>query len=109
MEPFYERAERAIGVAGDATSATIAGPRRHGNPMPPAWDNPPRTILQRGAAALGSSSSCSSVTDRRGRVHGHDNLFVADGSRHVINGGFDPVPTIMALAFRTAQGSADRW
>jgi len=42
------------------------------------------------------------VTDPWGRVHGHDNLFVADGSLHVTNGGFNPVLTIMALAFRTA-------
>ena len=37
------------------------------------------------------------------RVHGHDNLYVADGSVHVTNGGFNPVLTIMALAFRTAE------
>jgi choline dehydrogenase-like flavoprotein len=44
-----------------------------------------------------------SVTDRWGRVHAHDNLFVADGSLHVTNGGFNPVLTIMALAFRSAE------
>jgi choline dehydrogenase-like flavoprotein len=32
-----------------------------------------------------------------------DNLFVADGSVHVTNGGFNPALTIMALAFRTAE------
>ena len=45
----------------------------------------------------------TSVTDQRGRVHGHDNLFVVDGSLHVTNGGFNPVLTIMALAFRCAE------
>jgi choline dehydrogenase-like flavoprotein len=45
----------------------------------------------------------TSVTDRTGRVHGHENLFVADGSVHVTNGGFNPALTIMALAFRTAE------
>ncbi len=35
-------------------------------------------------------------------MHRHDNLFVADGSLHVTNGGFNPVLTIIALAFRTA-------
>ena len=45
----------------------------------------------------------SSVTDRWGRVHGHDNLFVVDGSLHVTNGGFNPVLTIMALAFRSSR------
>jgi choline dehydrogenase-like flavoprotein len=44
----------------------------------------------------------SSVTDATGRVHGHDNLYVMDASVHVTNGGFNPVLTIMALAFRNA-------
>jgi choline dehydrogenase-like flavoprotein len=42
------------------------------------------------------------VVDPSGRVHGHDNLFVADGSVHVTNGGFNPALTIFALALRTA-------
>lgn len=42
------------------------------------------------------------VVDPSGRVHGHDNLFVADGSVHVTNGGFNPALTILALALRTA-------
>ncbi len=45
----------------------------------------------------------TSVTDPWGRVHGHDNLFVIDGSLHVTNGGFNPVLTIMALAYRNAE------
>src|SRR3569623_1089427 len=45
----------------------------------------------------------TSVTDQRGRVRGHDNLFVADGSLHPTNGGFDPVLTIMAMAFRNGE------
>ena len=45
----------------------------------------------------------TSVTDSFGRVHGHDNLFVVDGSLHVTMGGFNPVLTIMALAFRSAE------
>jgi choline dehydrogenase-like flavoprotein len=44
-----------------------------------------------------------SVTDPWGRVHAHNNLFVVDGSLHVTNGGFNPVLTIMALAFRSAE------
>ncbi|HZU74393.1 MAG TPA: GMC family oxidoreductase [Acidimicrobiales bacterium] len=40
-----------------------------------------------------------SVTDRYGRVHGHPNLWVIDGSLHVNNGGFNPVLTIYALAY----------
>jgi choline dehydrogenase-like flavoprotein len=42
-------------------------------------------------------------------VHGHDNLFIADSSVHVTNGGFNPVLTIMALSFRAAQHIVDTW
>jgi choline dehydrogenase-like flavoprotein len=45
----------------------------------------------------------SSVTDRFGRVHGHPNLWVCDASLHVSNGGVNPVLTVLALAFRTAE------
>ncbi len=43
------------------------------------------------------------VTDAGGRVHGHDNLFVADASVHVTNGAFNPALTIFALSIRTSQ------
>jgi choline dehydrogenase-like flavoprotein len=45
----------------------------------------------------------TSVTDPLGRVHGYRNLWVSDGSVHVTNGGVNPVLTILALAFRTAE------
>jgi choline dehydrogenase-like flavoprotein len=51
----------------------------------------------------------TSVVDRHCRVHGHDNLYIADGSVHVTNGGFNPVLTILALAFRTADHVAASW
>lgn len=50
-----------------------------------------------------SADPSAGVTDPWGRVHGHENLFVSDGSLHVTNGGFNPALTIMALAFRTAE------
>ena len=31
-----------------------------------------------------------------------DNIFIADGSLHVTNGGFNPALTIMALAYRVS-------
>ena len=43
------------------------------------------------------------------RVHGHNNLYIADGSVHVTNGGFNPVLTILALSFRTAEHIAQSW
>jgi choline dehydrogenase-like flavoprotein len=56
---------------------------------------------QAGTCRMGQDPK-TSVTDQWGRVHNHDNLFVVDGSLHVTNGGFNPVLTIMALAFRSA-------
>jgi choline dehydrogenase-like flavoprotein len=57
---------------------------------------------QAGTCRMGDDPR-TSVTDRWGRVHGHDNLYVIDGSLHVTNGGFNPVLTIMALAFRCGE------
>jgi len=71
------------------------------------WSTQPGLILsgrqhQAGTCRMGSDAK-TSVTDEWGRVHNHDNLFVVDGSLHVTNGGFNPVLTIMALAFRSAE------
>jgi choline dehydrogenase-like flavoprotein len=71
------------------------------------WGQPPGLYLsggqhQAGTCRMGDDPH-TSVVDQWGRVHGHDNLFVADGSVHVTNGGFNPVLTILALAFRTAE------
>ncbi|MFL6208623.1 MAG: GMC family oxidoreductase [Pyrinomonadaceae bacterium] len=71
------------------------------------WSAQPGLILsgrqhQAGTCRMGLDPR-TSVTDEWGRVHSHDNLFVIDGSLHVTNGGFNPVLTIMALAFRSAE------
>jgi choline dehydrogenase-like flavoprotein len=58
---------------------------------------------QAGTLRMGADPAVS-VTDPAGRIHGHDNVWVADGSLHVTNGGVNPVLTIYALAFRTATG-----
>ena len=63
---------------------------------------------QAGTCRMGDDPQ-TSVTDRWGRVHGHDNLFVMDSSVHVTNGGFNPVLTIMALSFRAATHLAEGW
>lgn len=70
------------------------------------WGNvpPPRLSSyqhQAGTCRMGDDP-LHAVTDRNGRVWGHDNLFVADASLHPTNGAFNPVLTIMALAFRCA-------
>jgi choline dehydrogenase-like flavoprotein len=41
-----------------------------------------------------------SVTDPYGRVWGHDNVWIADASLHVTNGGVNPVLTVLANALR---------
>ncbi len=56
---------------------------------------------QAGTCRMGTDP-VDSVVDPDGRVHGHRNLWVADGSVHVTNGGVNPVLTIYALARRTA-------
>jgi choline dehydrogenase-like flavoprotein len=63
---------------------------------------------QAGTCRMGDDPEAS-VVDASCRVHGHDNLYIADGSVHVTNGGFNPVETIMALAWRTAEGIVKTW
>ncbi len=53
---------------------------------------------QAGTCRMGNDPK-TSVTNRHGQVHDVDNLLVADASLHVTNGGFNPVLTIMALAY----------
>ncbi len=57
---------------------------------------------QAGTCRMGTDPRVS-VTDPHGLVWGHDNLFVSDGSLNPTNGGFNPVLTIMALAFRNGE------
>jgi choline dehydrogenase-like flavoprotein len=70
------------------------------------WTRRPANVLSAGQHQAGTlrmgSDPASSVTDPTGRVHGHANLWVADGSVHVTNGSVNPVLTILALAYRTA-------
>ena len=51
----------------------------------------------------------TSVTNRFGQVHEIDNLFIADGSLHVTNGGFNPVLTIMAVAYWVSHHINSGW
>ena len=50
-----------------------------------------------------------SVIDPLRRVHSHDNRFIADGSLYAINAGFNPVETIMALAWLAAECITIDW
>jgi cholesterol oxidase len=49
------------------------------------------------------------VTNDRGKVHGLDWLYVADGSLFPGSSGVNPYVTIMALADRVAEGIRERW
>jgi choline dehydrogenase-like flavoprotein len=53
LEPWYLRAEQALGVSGDANGDTAAGPRGGPYPMPPLPPTASAAVLARGAAALG--------------------------------------------------------
>ena len=50
----------------------------------------------------------TSVTDSYGRVHGLDNVYVADGSVFVTSGAHNPTNTIMAVALRNMRHLAGR-
>ena len=77
------------------------------------WSRPATLVVHAGQHIAGTcrmgDDPRTSVVDRWGRVHGHDNLFVADASVHVTNGGFNPVLTVMALAWRTAEHIGAGW
>ena len=63
---------------------------------------------QAGTCRIGNDPK-TSVCDKYGRVHDVPNLFVADGSLHVNNGGFNPALTIMALGYWVGGYIASEW
>lgn len=63
---------------------------------------------QAGTCRMGNDPK-TSVCDKFGRVHDVPNLFVADGSLHVTNGGFNPALTIMALGYWIGNHITSEW
>jgi len=63
---------------------------------------------QAGTCRMGNDPQ-TSVTNKHGQLHEIDNLFVADGSLNVTNGGFNPVLTIMALGYWVSEYINRRW
>jgi choline dehydrogenase-like flavoprotein len=63
---------------------------------------------QAGTCRMGNDPK-TSVVNRYCQVHEIDNLFVIDGSVHVTNGGFNPVLTIMANAYRASDYLVKGW
>jgi len=63
---------------------------------------------QAGTCRMGNDPK-SSVVDTHCKVHDVDNLFVVDASVHVTNGGFNPVLTILANAYRVSDFLLKNW
>jgi len=63
---------------------------------------------QAGTCRMGNDPK-TSVVNKDCQVHDVDNLFVIDASVHVTNGGFNPVLTIMANAYRASDGLVRNW
>ncbi|MFQ5632317.1 MAG: GMC oxidoreductase, partial [bacterium] len=63
---------------------------------------------QSGTCRMGNDPR-TSVVNKYGQVHEIDNLFVADGSLHVTNGGFNPSLTIMALGYWASDYLKKAW
>jgi choline dehydrogenase-like flavoprotein len=96
----------------DAATGSVASTVRRGALAAPAprgadIEGPFATAHIMGTARMGADAR-RSVSDRFGRVHEVDNLFLADGSVFASSGGFNPTLTIMALALRQADHIAGR-
>jgi choline dehydrogenase-like flavoprotein len=63
---------------------------------------------QAGTCRMGNDPK-TSVVDSWCRVHDTENLYVIDGSVHVTNGGFNPVLTILANAYRASAHLVQSW
>jgi choline dehydrogenase-like flavoprotein len=63
---------------------------------------------QAGTARMGNDEK-TSTTNKYGQVHDIDNLFIADGSLCVTNGGFNPALTIMALGYYVGDYIVKNW
>ena len=63
---------------------------------------------QSGTCRMGNDPK-TSVVDASCRVHDVPNVFVIDASVHVTNGGFNPVLTIIANAYRASELLVKSW
>jgi len=75
---------------------------------PISLDGPSGGQHQAGTCRMGNDSK-TSVVDKYCRVHDVDNVYVIDGSVHVTNGGFNPVLTIMAIAYYASDNLLKVW
>ena len=63
---------------------------------------------QAGTCRMGNDPK-SSVVNRNCQLHEVDNVYVIDASVHVTNGGFNPVLTILANAYRASAELLQAW
>jgi len=63
---------------------------------------------QAGTCRMGNDPK-TSVVDKDCRIHDVDNVYVIDASVHVTNGGFNPVLTILANAYRASNNLLAAW
>jgi choline dehydrogenase-like flavoprotein len=63
---------------------------------------------QAGTCRMGNDPR-TSVVDRHCRLHDVDNVYVVDASVHVNNGGFNPVLTILAIAYFASDNIKRDW
>ena len=63
---------------------------------------------QAGTCRMGNDPQ-GSVVNRNCQLHDVDNVFVIDSSVHVTNGGFNPVLTIMAIAYYASAALVSNW
>ncbi len=101
------RLYRRMLAAGEAFKDSVGGSTAF---AAPTWWLPFRrniTVHPLGGARLADNRAdgvTDSHPDRFGRVHGHQNLYVADGSLFPAAVGANPAATIAALAERVAEG-----
>jgi choline dehydrogenase-like flavoprotein len=63
---------------------------------------------QAGTCRMGTDPK-TSVVDKNCKLHDVDNVYVIDASVHVTNGGFNPVLTILANAYRASANLLKSW
>jgi choline dehydrogenase-like flavoprotein len=95
----------AIGLIADRSEQLL---REAGASLTWKGGGPASAMHQAGTCRMGDDPK-TSVTNRHGQVHGVDNLFVADASLHVTNGGFNPALTILALGYWVGDHIVSAW
>ena len=112
------RASKATSIRTPLRSATCRpsapkpGSRKPAPSAPRSWRgiqkaSPP--VSTRPAPAAWATIRTASVVNRNCQLHDVDNVFVIDGSVHVTNGGFNPVLTIMAVAYHASAALVRNW